>query len=459
MAMDKVLATVKQNEKRYESDMIEWLKIESVSGDPGRKGETRKAAEWLAKRLTGMKIENVKIMETGLHPVVYGDWLHAKGAPTLLVYGHYDVQPVDPVEKWHYPPFGGTIKDGFIYGRGTADDKGQLLTHVFALEAIMKETGALPVNVKFFIEGEEECGSMHTAPFVAEHKDLLACDAVAISDSSWHTDTLPTILYALRGMLYCQVNVKGPGRDLHSGVYGGKVMNPLNAIGKIIARLQNDDGVIQIPGYYDEVAKLSDAERKEFAGLGNEDEHIKKDLGINALWGEKGFTTSERNWARPSMDVNGVWGGYSGPGPKTVIASEGGFKVSSRLVANMDPDRAAERFTKYIKEITPPGVTAEVQILQKAPPVMVPIDNPFIRAAVAAFETGFGKRPVMVREGASIPIAATFQSELKAAPIFIGYGLPSDNIHSPDERFKLENFHKGIATCVHLYEQFAKVQK
>lgn len=457
--MEKVLGFIKQNEKRYESDMIEWLKIESVSGDPNRKGETRKAAEWLAKRLTDMKIENVKIMETGLHPVVYGDWLHAKGAPTILVYGHYDVQPVDPVEKWSVPPFGGTIKDGFIYGRGTADDKGQLLTHVFALEALMKHLGTLPVNVKFFIEGEEECGSMHTSPFVIQNKQLLACDAVAISDSSWHADTLPTMLYALRGMLYCQVDVKGPNRDLHSGSYGGKVMNPLNAIGKIIARLQNDDGSIQVPGYYDDVAKLSDAERKEFAALGNEDEHIKKDLNINALWGEKGFTTSERNWARPSMDVNGIWGGYSGPGPKTVIAAEGGFKVSSRLVANMNPDKVAEQFTKYIKEITPPGVTVNVQVLQKAPPVIVPIDNPFIRAAVSAFETGFGKRPVMVREGASIPISATFQSELKASPIFVGFGLPSDNIHSPDERFKLENFHKGITTCVHLYNEFARVKK
>lgn len=457
--MEKTLNSIKQNERRYESDLAEWLKIESVSGDPARNDQTRKAAQWIADRMAKMKIENVQLMETGLHPVVYGDWLHAKGAPTILVYGHYDVQPVDPIEKWHYPPFGGTIKDGFIYGRGSSDDKGQLLTHVFALEALMNSLDSLPVNVKFFIEGEEECGSVHTAPFVSQNKQLLACDAVAISDSAWHADSLPTILYALRGMLYCQVNVKGPNRDLHSGVYGGKVMNPLNAIGKIIAALQDDEGVIKIPGYYDDVVRLSDAERKEFAALGNDDEHIKNDLHVNALWGEKCFTTHERNWARPSMDVNGIWGGYSGPGPKTVIASEGGFKVSSRLVANMDPDKVADLFTKYIKKVTPPGVTVDVQVLQKAPPVMVPIDNPFIKAAVSAFETGFGKRPVMVREGASIPIAATFQKELKAAPIFIGFGLPSDNIHSPDERFKLENFHKGIATCAYLYKEFASVKK
>lgn len=457
--MEKVLGFIKQNENRYEKEMIDWLKIESISGDPNKKGETRKAAEWLAKCLANIGIENVKLMETGLHPVVYGDWLHANGAPTILVYGHYDVQPADPIEKWNTPPFNPTIKDGFIYGRGTADDKSQFLTHVFALEALMKNVGKLPVNVKFFVEGEEECGSLHTAPFVKQNKELLACNAVAISDSPWYTDTLPTIVYAMRGLLYLNVEVKGPNYDLHSGTYGGVVMNPLNAIGKIIARLQDDKGVIQIPGYYDDVAKLSDAERKGFASLGNEDEATKKDLGVNALWGETGFTSIERNWARPSMDVNGIWGGYSGPGPKTVIASEGGFKVSSRLVANMDPEKVAQQFTKYLNDICPPGITLNMQVLQKAPPVMVPIDDPFMKAAVDAFEKGFGKRPVLVRDGASIPIAATFQSELKAAPIFIGFALASCKIHSPNECFKLENFRNGIATCVHLYNKFAGVVK
>ncbi|MFH0800106.1 MAG: dipeptidase [Pseudomonadota bacterium] len=457
--MEKVLSFIKQNEKRYESEMIEWLKIESVSADPARSAQTRKAAEWLAGRLKNIGIENVKLMETGLHPVVYGDWLHAEGAPTILVYGHYDVQPADPIEKWTTPPFDPAIRDGYIYGRGTADDKGQFCAHLFALEALMKNTGKLPVNVKFFVEGEEECGSLHTSPFVVQNKELLACDAVAVSDTNWHTDEMLTMVYAMRGMCYLQVDVKGPKRDLHSGSFGGMVQNPLNAIGKMIAKLQDENGVIQIPHYYDDVVKLSDAERKEFASIGNHDEEMKKDLSISALWGENGFTSSERNWARPSLDVHGIWGGYSGPGPKTVIASEGGFKVSSRLVANMNPEKTAKQFKDYLTSICPPGVTVNVTVLQSAPPVLVPLDNPFVKAAATALESGFGRRPIMVREGASIPITATFQSELKAAPLLVGFSLPSDVIHSPNERFKLENFHKGIATCAHLYCGLAKVKK
>lgn len=453
--MDNVLSFIQENEKRYESELIEWLRIESVSSDPARNEQTRKAAEWAARKLAAMGIENVRLMETGLHPVVYGDWLHAEGKPTILVYGHYDVQPADPLEKWHTPPFDGTIKDGYIYGRGTSDDKGQILTQLFALEALMKNEGKLPVNVKFFIEGEEECGSAHTMPFVVQNKGILSCDAVAINDTPWHAEDVPTILYALRGLLYAQVDVKGPNRDLHSGAYGGEVMNPLNAIGKMISKLQDDDGIIQIPGYYDDVVKLSDAERKEFASLGNKDEQIKRDLGVDALWGEKGFTTTERNWARPSMDVHGIWGGHSGPGPKTVIVSEGGFKVSSRLVANMDPEKVEKQFKSHIQKICPPGVIATVQVLSSSPPMFVPLDNSFMRAAVTAFEKGFSRKPTLIREGASLPVVTVFQNELGAVPLIVGYGLPSDNYHSPNERFKLEHFHKGIVTNIHLYREIA----
>lgn len=456
--MKDILGFIKSNEKRYENELTQWLKIESISSNPAKNAETRKAAEWIAKKLRDIGIEDVKLMETGLHPVVYGEWLKAKDKPTILVYGHYDVQPVDPVEKWSVPPFGGTIKDGYIYGRGTSDDKGQFIAQVFAIEALMKNGGELPVNVKFFIEGEEECGSVHTSAFVLENKKLLACDAVSIADNHWHTEDMPTMVYALRGLCYLQVDVKGPNRDLHSGVYGGEIQNPLNAVGKIIAKLQDENGVIQIPHYYDDVVKLSDAERKEFASLGDHDEEIKKDIGVDALWGEKGFTSLERTWARPSMDVNGIWGGYSGPGPKTVISAEGGFKLSSRLVANMDPEKVGRQISDYINGVCPKGVEVNVQVLQKAPPVMVPMNDPFVKTAAAAFEQGFGKRPIMVREGASIPITATFQKELKAAPILIGFGLPSDNIHSPNERFKLENFHKGIATSAYLLDELAKVK-
>lgn len=457
--MEKIVSFIKQNGKRYESELIDWLKIESVSTDPKRNDQTRKAAEWAAKRLKDIGIEKVQLMETGLHPVVYGEWMHAAGAPTILVYGHYDVQPADPIEKWNSPPFTPTIKDGFIYGRGTADDKGQLITHLFALEALMKNEGKLPVNVKFFIEGEEECGSVHTSPFVAQNRELLACDAVAISDTNWHTDDMITMVYAMRGLCYMQVDVKGPSKDLHSGSYGGMVQNPMNAIGKMIAKLQNEDGTIQIPHYYDDVAKLSDAEKKEFASLGNHDSDLKKNLGVNDLWGEKGFTSTERNWARPSCDVHGIWGGYSGPGQKTVIPSEGGFKISSRLVAHMNPDKVEDQFRKFFESICPPGITIKFTVLQKAPPVMVPIDNPFVKVAASALEAGFGKRPIMTREGASIPITATFQSELKAVPLLVGFSIPSDSIHSPNERFKLDNFHKGIITNAYLFRELAGVKK
>lgn len=454
--MKKVLEFIKQNEKRYIDEMIDWLKIESISSDSTKNAETRRAAEWLVKKLKDIGIESVKLIDTGGHPMVYGDWLHADGKPTILVYGHYDVQPADPIDLWTTPPFEPTIRSGDIYGRGTSDDKGQFLTHVFALEALLKQNGELPVNVKFYVEGEEEAGSEHSAPFVEQNTGLLSCDAVTISDTAWHSAKLPTIVYALRGLCYMEFIVKGPNRDLHSGVYGGEIQNPLNALGKIIAKLQDEDGVVRIPGFYDDVVQLTDAEKKEFAAIGDHDKELKKSLGINELWGEKGYTTLERNWGRPSMDVNGVWGGFSGEGAKTVIASHGGFKVSSRLVANQDPDKIKELFIKYINDICPTGVTVESIYHHGGEPVLVPIDNFFIKSAVSAFESAFARKPTLVREGASIPITATFMEALKAPPIMVGFGLPDDNIHSPNEKLSLENFQKGIVCNAHLYTEFAK---
>ncbi len=454
--MENVVKFINDNEKRYVDEMIEWLKIESISSDSTKNDDTRKAAEWCVDKLKAIGIENVKLIETGGHPVVYGDWLHAKGKPTILVYGHYDVQPVDPIDLWDSPPFEPTIKDGKIYARGTSDDKGQLLTHVFALEALLKENGELPVNVKFFIEGEEEAGSEHTAPFVEQNTEMLKCDAVTVSDTAWHSAKIPTIVYALRGLCYMEFKVKGPKRDLHSGMYGGMVQNPLNAVGKIIAKLQDENGVVQIPGFYDDVVPLSDDEKKEFAAIGNHDEELKKDLELPGLWGEKGYTSLERNWGRPSMDVNGVYGGFDGEGAKTVIASYGGFKVSSRLVANQKPDKIKELFEKYVNSVCPPGVTVEAEYHHGGEPVLVPIDNFFIKSAVVAFEKAFGKKPALVREGASIPITATFVDALKAPPIMVGFGLPDDQIHSPNEKLNLDNFHKGIICNAHLYMEFAK---
>lgn len=454
--MDKTIAYIEANKDTYLEELVTFLKIQSVSSDSTKDQETRRAADWVAERASRAGIENVRVVETGGHPAVYGDWLHAEGKPTILVYGHYDVQPAKKDDGWDTEPFEPTVKDGQIYGRGTSDDKGQLVTHLYALEALLKTEEALPVNIKFFIEGEEEAGSEHTEAFVDKNRDLLKCDAVVISDTAWHAADLASMVYALRGLAYFEVVVRGPNRDLHSGTYGGKLQNPLNAIGKIIAKLQDEDGRILVDGWYDDVLPLTDEERSEFATVRNEDDHIKADLGISDVWGEKGYSTNERNWGRPSMDIHGMWGGHMGEGAKTVIASEGGFKVSSRLVANQSPEKMQELFAAYLEKITPPGVEVDVKFLHGATPVMIPTDNFFIQAARGAMEKGFGKRPILVREGASIPITAAFLEMLNAPSVLIGYGLTDDNIHGPNEKLSLDHFFNGIKTNAFLYAAFAE---
>jgi acetylornithine deacetylase/succinyl-diaminopimelate desuccinylase-like protein len=438
--------------------MFELVRIQSVSADPARAGEVRRCGQWVADRLARMGFENCRLMETGGHPAVYGDWLHAPGKPTILMYGHYDVQPEDPIDRWDTKPFEPVIIDDCVRGRGTSDDKAQLLTHLFALEAWLAVTGSLPCNVKCFIEGEEEGGAGGTHRFVREHKDQLACDAVAISDTAWHSPQHPTLVYALRGMAYFEVRVTGPKDDLHSGVWGGMVQNPLNAVAKIIAALQDRHGEVTVPGFYDDVLPLTAEEKAEFAQVALPEDEVAASLGVPALWGEEGFTAQERNWGRPSFDVHGIWGGFTGAGSKTVIAREGGFKVSTRLVANQRPETIRGLFEKHVQAVCPPGVRAEVIFLHGAEPVMVPVDSPFIRAAQGAFEATFGHRPVLVREGASIPITATFLEALHAPSIMVGYGLPDDNIHGPNEKFRLQHYRKGIECGVRLYEAFAGVR-
>lgn len=458
--MRKVLDYVAGNQARHLEQLFEILRIPSVSADPARAGEVRRAGHWVAEFLKGAGLEHVALMETGGHPAVYADWLHAPGTPTVLVYGHYDVQPEDPIEKWtiHPEPFQPTVKEGQIWGRGTSDDKAQFMAHAFALEAWLKVHGRLPCNVKVFIEGEEEGGAGGTHDFVRAHRDLLACDAVALSDTSWFSPGQPTIVYSLRGISYFQVDVKGPARDLHSGVYGGMVRNPLNAVGQMIAALQDEHGRVTVPGFYDDVVPLTDVEKAEFRKVAVPDDERMQDLGVTALWGEEGYTSLERNWGRPSFDVHGIWGGFSGAGSKTVIASEGGFKFSCRLVANQDPARVARQFEAYLPTIAPAGTTIRVTFHHGGTPVMVPVDSPFLKAGQDAVEAAFGTRPVLVREGASIPITAVFLEALKAPSIMVGFGLDSDNIHGPDEHFPLEHFRKGIDACVHLYEAFANVK-
>lgn len=455
--MDKILAYIERNNQRYLEEMIECLKIESVSADSTKEKEVRRCGEWCVNKLKSIGFENADLLETGGMPAVYGEWLGAgRDRPMLMVYGHYDVQPPDPVEKWDSPPFVPTLKEGYIYGRGTSDDKSQLLTHIFALESFMKVHGKLPVNVKVFLEGEEEGGTGSTHKFVASHSKLLSCDAVVVSDTSWPTADQPTIIYALRGIVYFEVRLKGPVKDLHSGVYGGKVRNPLNAMAEIISKLHDENGRIAIPGIYDDVAELTPEEKKEFAKVAESDESIMKELEVDALWGEKGYTSTERNWGRPALDVNGMWGGYMAEGSKTVIPSECGFKVSIRLVANQKVKKVKKLFIDHIKKICPAGVTADVEFMNYGDPVMVPINNKFIGCAQNAVEKAFGKRPALVREGASVPITACFLDKLKAPSIMMGLGLNNDNIHSPNERFKLDHFYKGIKASAYFFNEAAE---
>ncbi|MFH1830350.1 MAG: dipeptidase [Pseudomonadota bacterium] len=457
--MSELLKYIRDNKDRHLEQMKECLRIESISAIPSKEPDIRKCGEWLVELLKSIGFENASLKETGGLPAVYADWLHAgKDMPTIMCYGHYDVQPVDPIEKWRTPPFEPTIKEGYIYGRGTCDDKCQFLAHIFALEALMKTDGKLPVSVKVFLESEEEGGTGSTHRFVQKNTDLLSCDAVVLSDTAWFSHDLPTMIYSLRGIAYFEVKVIGPNRDLHSGQYGGMVQNTLNAMARIIAKLHDDDGRIAIPGIYDDVQPISKDERAEFAKVSEPDEKTMKELGVDALWGEKGFTSNERNWARPALDVNGIWGGYMAEGSKTVIAHEGGFKISMRLVPDQKIKRVHKLLDDYIQKICPQGVRAEVKLLHGGEPVMVSTDNPFIACAQDAMEKAFKKRPVLVREGASVPITAEFQSALNAAPIMMGFGLIDDDIHSPNERFKLDHFYKGIEACAHFYSEAAAMK-
>jgi acetylornithine deacetylase/succinyl-diaminopimelate desuccinylase-like protein len=458
--MEKVFAYIEENEKRFLDELFDLLRVQSISAKFDKDDTTRECGKMLVEKLKKIGMENAAVIETTGLPVVYADWLNAgDDKPTIMFYGHFDVQPAEPLDKWDTEPFEPVVKDGWIYGRGANDNKGQLYTHIAALESIMKIDGKLPVNVKVFLESEEEGGRGGTEKFVHENTKLLACDAVAISDTSWPNDKTPTILYGMRGIAYFQVDLKGPNRDLHSGMYGGKVQNPLNAMAYITGKLHDEDGRIAIPGIYDDVQEMNADEREEFKTLGNSDEQLMADLGVNSLWGEKGFTSNERNWARPAFDINGMWGGYMEEGQKTVIPSEAGFKISMRLVPDQSPERVKELLSKYIEEICPPGIEAKVSLLHGGSPVSVDRKDPFISCAMDAIETAFGKRPILIKEGASVPITATFQQLLNAEPILMGFGLDEDNIHSPNEKFKLSHFNNGMKAAAAFYLNADKVKK
>ena len=442
---------------QFLSELLEVLRIPSLSADPAHAPDMRRAAEWLRDHLNQLGLQNVQIMETAGHPVVFAEWLGAgPEKPTVLVYGHYDVVPALMEDGWKTPPFEPTIQDGRIYARGATDDKGQLFIHVKALESYLKTSGAAPVNVKFLLEGEEEVSSPNLLPFLKEHLDLLRADVCVISDTSMRTPDEPSILHSLRGMTYIEVEVHGPKDDLHSGLWGGAAHNPAQALADILARLFNADHTIAVPGFYDDVVPLTDDERAMIAKTNLSDEQYRQSTGVPAVWGDEHYTIRERISARPTLDINGLWSGWSGPGPKTIIPSMAGAKLSSRLVGNQDPLKIYELLKTYIESLAPPTVTVEVKLITSGRPALFPFDSPAMQAATRAYEKGWGATPVFTRGGGSIPVVAEIASLMHIPVVMMGYGLDDDGLHSPNERFSIEMFHRGIQTAIVYFEELAR---
>ncbi|MDR9415837.1 MAG: dipeptidase [Gracilimonas sp.] len=443
---------IDQNKDTFINELFELLKIPSVSTDSSKKGEIKKAAEYLSTQLKNLDLEKVEIFKTPGNPIVYAEHCPHKDQPTVLIYGHYDVQPSDPDELWETPPFEPTIKDGLIFARGASDDKGQAFTHVKAVESYKKTGQELPVNVKFILEGEEEIGSPNLVPFLEEHKELLECDMVLISDTAMFGEDQPSITYGLRGLAYMEIEVVGPNRDLHSGVYGGAVENPVNVLCEIIAKLKDEDGVIQIPGFYGSVVELTKADREAFAQLPFNEDEYKKSLEIKAVHGEKGYSTLERASARPTLDVNGIWGGYQGEGAKTVLPSKANAKVSMRIVPNQDPKEIAQLFKKHVESLAPDTVKVKVTEHHGGHPAVTDLDFYGLKAGAKAFEEVYDKEVLFSREGGSIPIVADFKRVLGVESILMGFGLTSNAIHSPNENFSVKDFHRGIKTSAKFLE-------
>ena len=444
---------LESNRERHLSELVEFLEIPSVSAKSEHRADVARAAGWLAERMLEAGLQTAEALPTAGHPVVIGEWRGAPGAPTLLVYGHYDVQPPEPLDEWISPPFEPTVRDGKLYARGSVDDKGQLYLHLKAVEAHLKTRGALPVNVVFLIEGEEEIGSAHLPGFLGENRDRLAADAVLISDTTMFAPGLPSITMGLRGLAYMEIRVRAARSDLHSGSYGGAVANPANALAGIIAQLKDADGRITIPGFYDAVRELSEAERAAIRELPFDEEEFREEVGVPAVAGESGFSTLERIWARPTLDVNGMLSGYTGEGAKTVLPGRAMAKVSMRLVPDQDFEVIERLFSDHVHTLAPPGVTVEVVALHGGQPWRADPTEPIFAAASRALERAFGRAPVFVREGGSIPIVQAFQETLRAPVVLLGFGLPGENAHAPNEWFSLDNYARGSEAIAYLYDE------
>jgi acetylornithine deacetylase/succinyl-diaminopimelate desuccinylase-like protein len=457
--MQAILKYIEENRGRYLAELKDFIAIPSVSTNPENRKDIKRCADWIANHLKNIGMKGVRIFPTKGHPIVYAEWLGAPGAPTVLVYGHYDVQPVDPVNLWTSPPFQATVRGDNVYARGTADDKGQVLIHFKAIEACMKKEGRLPVNVKMIIEGEEEIGSDHLAPFIRANKKLLKADLVVISDTSMFAKGVPSLCYSLRGLTYMQIDLTGPNRDLHSGSFGGSVHNPIQALAEIIAQLHDSDGRVTIPGFYKKVRKLTAKERSSFRKLPWSDRKYAKDLGVAELYGEKGFTSLERVWARPTLECNGIWGGFIGEGAKTVLPAKASAKISMRLVPDQKSADIAKLFERHIKKIAPKTVKVVVRNLHGGEAAITPLGSPGVKAAIRALEKGFGKKPLYQREGGSIPIVVDFKEILGLETVLLGFGLPDENAHAPDEFINLGNFYGGIRTVAHFYNELVRMYR
>lgn len=455
------------NNEKFLNELSEMLRIPSLSGDPAHQADIQRMAEWLDAHLRELGVSKVQVMPTAGHPVVYGEWLGA-GAdkPTVLVYGHYDVVPAAMEDGWNTPPFEPTIRDGKIYARGATDDKGQLFIHVKALESYLKTGGAAPVNVKFFFEGEEEIASPNLRPFLETHLDLLRADVCVISDTSMRAMDEPAILHSLRGMVYIEMQVEGPKEDLHSGLWGGAAHNPALALVEILGKLFNDDNTIAVPGFYDDVVPLSDEERAMIAKTDLSAEQFIHVTGVPEMWGDLEYTIRERIAARPTLDINGMWSGWTGPGPKTIIPAKAGAKLSSRLVGNQDPDKIFAQFKTFIESITPPTVKVTVNLLTKGNPALIDFNLPAMQAASrayekawGAYEKAWGATPLFTRGGGSIPVVSDIYTLLHIPVVLMGFGLDDDGLHSPNEKYSIEMFQRGIETAIVYLEELAQLPR
>ena len=440
------------------ADFLALLRIPSIGTLREHSADVRAAAQFVADRLTRLGFDNVEVSPTAGHPIVYGDWLHADGAPTVLVYAHYDVQPVDPLELWHRPPFDPVVEGGRVYARGAADDKSHVHLHLWAAQAWLETRGHLPVNLKIVFEGEEESGSDNFDPWIIANRDRLAADFAVISDSGFYEGNKPAITIGLRGLVYTQIDVSGSKLDLHSGTFGGNVQNPANALATIIARLKNDDGSIAVPGFYDEVRELTPRDLDEFARMPFDEQQFRADYGLHQLFGEPDFSPLARRGARPTLDVNGIWGGFQGEGSKTIIPAHAHAKVSCRLVADMDPQSTFERLRDYVLSIAPPGVDVDVRKLNDGMWSLTPIDHPATQAAAECLREVFGEAPFYLREGGSIPAGATFSRELGLPVVLLGFTQPDDQAHAPNESMRLDNLEGGLRTLIRYWQRLSTTQ-